>query len=48
VAKGNTNAASGQLGAFINQLNGMVNSGRVPPAIAQQVIAQARYLLNSL
>ncbi|HXR96589.1 MAG TPA: MBG domain-containing protein [Terriglobales bacterium] len=48
VAKGNTTAAAGQLGAFINQVNSMVNSGRVPAAIAQQLIAQAQYLLDSL
>jgi hypothetical protein len=44
-ARGNTSAARGQIGAFINKVQALANSGRLSPEAAAALIAQAQLLL---
>jgi len=45
--RGNTEAATGQLGAFINEVEAMVQSGRLTQAQGNALIAAARLILAS-
>lgn len=45
VARGNTIAARGQVGAFINKLQALKRSGRISAVVAAELIAQAQLLL---
>jgi hypothetical protein len=46
--KGNTNAASGQLGAFTNEIDAALKTGRIPAALGNQLLAMANQLLATL
>ncbi len=46
--QGDSNAVSGMLGAFVNEVNAMVKSGRVTAASAAPLLDYARRLLQSL
>jgi hypothetical protein len=48
LAKGNDNAASGQLSALVNQLDAYVNSGRLSSADAAGAIAKAQNVIDQL
>ena len=45
---GNTNAATGMLGAFLNELDAMVQSGKVSSTAAQPIIDYARRVIASI
>jgi hypothetical protein len=45
IDRGNTNAAKGELGAFINQMNALINSHRVTQAQGQSLINLANILI---
>ena len=44
-ARGNTTAAQGQIGAFINKVQALANNGRLSPQAAAALIAKAQLLL---
>ena len=46
--QGNTNAVTGTLGAFVNEVNAMVSSGRLTAAASAPLLDYARRLLKSL
>ena len=46
--RGNTNPVSGQLGAFLNELDAMVRSGRLSPADAEPMRVLAQRILQSI
>ena len=46
--KGNTNAACNQLGAFINQVNALINSGRLTFEEGEQLIFAAEAVIDEL
>jgi large repetitive protein len=46
--RGNTAAATGQLGAFINEVQAMVQSGRLTPAQGDALVAAAQRILDSI
>ena len=48
IGNNNTNSASGELGAFINQVNALVNSGKLDATQGASLIAEANNILNSL
>jgi hypothetical protein len=48
VEKGNKNAAKGQLGAFINQVNALINNGTIPASLGQSLIDQANAAIAAL
>ena len=48
LGRGNNTAAKGQLGAFINQVNALVNSNRLTLAQAQTLIDAANAVIASL
>ena len=45
---GNLNAGAGMLGAFINQLEAAVNSGKLTPAQAAPLIGAAQRIVDSV
>jgi PKD repeat protein len=48
IDRGNTAAANGQLGAFINEVNALVQSGRLTAAQGAALTAAAQTILNSI
>jgi hypothetical protein len=48
VERGDANSASGQLGAFINEVNALEQSGRLAPADAQALTDAANAILGEL
>ena len=48
LASGNKNAASGQLGAFVNQVKALVKSGRLSAANGAALTAAANSVLAAL
>lgn len=48
IARGNPNAASGELGAFINQVNAAVQSGRLSAGAGQALIALAQRIIQAM
>ena len=48
IDKGNTNPACNQLGAFINQVNALINSGRLTPEEGQELKDAAQRVIDEL
>ena len=48
LARGNRNAARGQLNAFINEVQALERSGRLAPATADSLIAQAKAIIDRI
>ncbi len=46
--KGNVGPAINQLGAFINQVQGLINAGKLPPAEGQALIDAAQSIIDEL
>ncbi len=48
IEKGNTNAATGQIGAFTNEVEDFVENGVIPEDIGESLISEAEIVINQV